>query len=78
MAMLRIRCWKTKKFYAIDTDMLPEPVYKEALMLGLRELLNRGMSHAVELAATKDYEAIAQSNIEKIMKGEIRFSKLLL
>jgi hypothetical protein len=76
MSMLQIRCWKTKKFYTIDTDALPIEVYKEAVILGLRDLLNRGMSFCVEVAATKDFEAIAQSNIRKIMRGEIRYSKL--
>ena len=74
MAMLQLRCWKASKFYKIDLNKVPDRVYKEALILGFRELLNRGMS-ALHNEKANVYEAKAQENIDKIMTGDIRFSK---
>lgn len=69
MAKLQIRCWKTKSFFEIDTDVIPETVYKETLLLGLRELLNRGMT-----TPNVNHQQQAVDNIDRIYAGKIRFS----
>ena len=66
-------CWKAKKLYEVDTDAIPDQVFREALMLGIRELLNRGMS-ALHNERLDVYDAKAKENIDKIMTGAIRYS----
>lgn len=76
MAMLSIRCWKASKFYDIDLDAVPERVYKEALILGMRELLNRGLNDvSLELRSPATYDKLAKDNLLRILTGDIRFSR---
>jgi hypothetical protein len=75
MSKLQIRCWKTKKYYEVDVDCIPDLVFREAVILGLRDLLNRGMNKQVG-ASMSFFEAKAKDNQAKIMSGSIRYSKL--
>jgi len=82
MAVLQVPITKGKGFIEIDTedtDRLPSEVYKEALLLGLKELCNRGMSKLTK-ASTKDEAELqslamaqAEKNVEAIAQGKIRF-----
>ncbi len=82
MAVLEVPITKGKGFVKIDTedaDALPSEVYKEALLLGLKELCNRGMSKLTK-ASTKDAEELAslamaqaEKNVEAMAQGKIRF-----
>jgi len=82
MAVLQVPITKGKGFVEIDTedtDALPGEVYKEALLLGLKELCNRGMSKLTK-ASTKDEAELqslamaqAEKNVEAIAQGKIRF-----
>ena len=82
MAVLQVPITKGKSFVEIDTEdaeALPSEVYKEVLLLGLKELCNRGMSKLTK-ASTKDEAELqslamaqAQKNVEAIAQGKIRF-----
>jgi len=79
MAVLNVPITKGKDTVTFQTDDLPEEVYGEALLLGLKELANRGMSKITK-ASTKDEEELkslamaqAEKNVEAIMAGKIRF-----
>lgn len=73
---------KGKATMEIETDpsKLPDAVYAEALALGLKELVNRGMSKVTAAAFPNEEERkaeamrIASENVEKIYKGDIKFS----
>src|SRR5258706_6566636 len=80
MAELTVPITKGKDTVKFQTDDLPEEVYAEALLLGLKELVNRGMSKITK-ASTKDAEELAslamaqvEKKLEAIMPGENRFS----
>lgn len=80
MAILNVPITKAKDTVQIDTDALPTEVYAEAMLLGLKELANRGMSKITK-ASTKDEDELkslaavqAQKNVAAIMEGTIRFS----
>jgi hypothetical protein len=72
---------KAKQTLTFDTDSIPETVYAEALRLGLKELLNRGMVKLTK-AAFKDDEAalaagvmeVANKNYTNILEGKIRIA----
>src|SRR6266404_7135576 len=79
MAELQVPITKGKGFIVIDTETLVDEVYKEAMLLGLKELLNRGMSKLTK-ASTKDAEELAslamaqaEKNVEAMAQGKIRF-----
>ncbi len=79
MAELTVPITKGKDTVKFQTDDLPEEVYAECLLLGLKELVNRGMSKITK-ASTKDMEELAslamaqaEKNVEAIMTGKIRF-----
>ena len=44
MAIMQVPVTKGKGVIEIDTDSLPEAVYAEALLQGLKTLVNRGQS----------------------------------
>ena len=83
MAILQVPITKGKGFIEIDTEdgeALPSEVYKEALLLGLKELCNRGMSKLTKASFNGDEEALkagamaqAEKNVEAIAQGKIRF-----
>lgn len=61
----------------VDIEALPDDVYKEVLIQGLKVLMNRGMS---KLTGEKDAKhvktavEIAQKNLEALYSGKIRMS----
>lgn len=80
MAIMQVPVTKGKSVVEIDTDKLPEAVYVEALLQGLKTLVNRGMSKITvgELGSDEKVreEAMiaANKNVEKILAGDIKFS----
>lgn len=80
MAVLNIPVTKGKATVEIDTDSIPEEVYKEALIQGLKVLVNRGTSkitattypNGEELKSAAMEAATAQ--VEAIKTGKIKFS----
>jgi len=80
-SVLKVPVTKGKGIVEINTDELPDEVYREALLLGLKELANRGMSKLTK-ASTKGDEAKlkalameqAAQNVDAIKAGKIRFS----
>jgi hypothetical protein len=80
MAIMQVPIVKGKGVVEIDTDTLPEAVYAEALLQGLKTLANRGMSKVTikdlgdEATVRKEAMIIATQNVAKIAAGEIKFS----
>lgn len=80
MAIMQVPVVKGKGVVEIDTDSLPEAVYAEALLQGLKTLVNRGQSKITvkELgdADTVKKEAMiaAEKAKAKILAGDIKFS----
>jgi hypothetical protein len=80
MAIMQVPVTKGKGVIEIDTDSLPEAVYAEALLQGLKTLVNRGQSKitVAELgdADTVKKEAMiaAEKQKGKILSGDIKFS----
>lgn len=80
MTDLTIAITKGKSSVTINTDELPEEVYKEALIQGLKVLLNRGMSkitketypNAEELKAAA--MAKAESNVTDAKAGKVKIT----
>lgn len=80
MAVLNIPVTKGKATVEIDTDSIPEEVYKEALIQGLKVLVNRGASKITK-GTTKDEDELkslamdkANEQVELIKTGKIKFS----
>lgn len=82
MSLMQIPVVKGKASVEIDTDSLPDAVYQEALRLGLKELVNRGMSKITVAKLEGDDLAKAQAaamekaneNVENIKTGKIRYA----
>ncbi len=80
MAVLNVTITKAKTTMAVDTDKIPEDVYAEALLLGLKVLLNRGTSkvtastypNAEELKAAAF--AVAEKQMELVNTSKIKFT----
>ena len=80
MAVLNVAITKAKTTMAVDTDKIPEDVYAEALLLGLKVLLNRGTSkvtastypNAEELKAAAF--AVAEKQMELVNTSKIKFT----
>lgn len=78
--ILTIPVTKSKGSVEIDTSKLPDDVYREVLIQGLKVLANRGMSKITK-ASTKDEtelkalaQAQAEKNVEAMHAGKIKFS----
>lgn len=79
--LVTIPITKAKGTVEIDVNNdVPDDVYAEALVLGLKELANRGMTKITK-ASTKDEAELktlamaqAQKNVEAIRTSKIRFS----
>jgi hypothetical protein len=81
-SVMEIPVTKAKRGISIDTNDLPLEVFHEVVRLGLKELINRGMSKI----AIKDLEgseldaahnaafAKAEENVKAILAGEIKYS----
>lgn len=80
MAIMQVPVTKGKGVVEIDTNALPEAVYAEALLQGLKTLVNRGMSKVTVADLGSDEKVreeamiIAGKNVEKILAGDIKFS----
>lgn len=80
MAIVPIPITKGGASLDVDTDKLPQHVYEEALRLGLKDLLARGMSKITKAdipdEATRKAEAMlkAEENLKKVYAGEIRIT----
>jgi hypothetical protein len=80
MAVYQIPVTKGKATVAIDSEAIPEAVYAEALKLGLKELVNRGMTkitksdYPTEEAFRAAAMEQAAKNVEAINSGKIRFA----
>ena len=81
MAELQIPNTKAKgEFITIDTDKIPVDVYTEAMLQGLKVLLNRGTSKIVKAAFKTEAElkaaAMEKANeqLELIMSSKIKFT----
>lgn len=80
MALMQVPVTKGKGTVEIDTDKIPEEVYAEALLQGLKVLVNRGASKvtketypdADELKAAAMAKAAEQ--VELINTGKIKFT----
>lgn len=80
MAKLSIPIVKSKGVIEVDTELLPEDVYKEALIQGLKVLANRGMSKITKAALPNEEEfkaeaqVAAETNLKKLYSGDIKLS----
>lgn len=78
MAKIQVPVSKGKGTIEFDTETLPEAVYREAMIQGLKVLLNRGMTkivkggYASEDAYHEAAMAKAQENAANINAGKIR------
>lgn len=79
MADMEVSITKGKDVIVIDTDALPEDVYREALLQGLKVLLNRGMSKVTKSAYPGDEAGmkakameIAAKNKADLLEGKVR------
>lgn len=80
MAIMQVPVTKGQGVVEIDTDALPEAVYAEALLQGLKTLLNRGQSK-ITVAELGDKDTVkkeamiaADKQKAKILSGDIKFS----
>lgn len=80
MTELSVPVVKGKTSVSIDTEKLPDAVYAEALMLGLKVLVNRGASKISKVTYPDETElkaaaqAAAEKQVEAIMAGKIKFT----
>lgn len=78
--VIKVPIVKSKGFVEIDTQLLPDEVYKEALLQGLKVLANRGMSkiskttYPVEDELKAAAQEAAETNRDKLYKGDIKVS----
>lgn len=78
--ILNVPITKGKGSVAIDTAQIPQEVYEEALLQGLKVLLNRGMSKITKAELGDDdtvkKEAMlkAEKNAEDVLAGKIKFT----
>ena len=77
---LKVPVTKSKGFIEVDTSKLPDAVYREAMILGLKALANRGMTkitketypNADELKVAA--QAQAEKNLAAMYSGKVRIS----
>ncbi len=80
MAILSVPITKGKGAIDIDTSLIPEDVYAEALLQGLKVLLNRGASKITKETYPVEDElkvaAMAKANeqVEMVMTSKIKFT----
>lgn len=78
MPVVNIVVIKGKGTVAIDTDALPDAVYQAALLIGLKDLANKGMSKITKTTYPNEEElkaaamAKATENAEAIANGTIK------
>jgi regulator of protease activity HflC (stomatin/prohibitin superfamily) len=80
MAVVQVPVTKGKGVVEVDTEKLPDDVYTEIVMQGLKTLVNRGMTKVTikdlgsDDEVRKEAAIIAQKNVDKIYAGDIKFS----
>lgn len=80
MAVLNVPVTKGKGFVSIDTDTIPQDVFTEAVLQGLKVLVNRGTSKITketypdENALKAAAMAKAEEQVELIMTSKIKFT----
>jgi hypothetical protein len=80
MAILQVPVTKGKGFIDIETNDIPEAVYAEALLQGLKVLLNRGASkitkenHPDEKVLREEAMLQAEKQKQQIMDGTIKLT----
>ena len=80
MAIIQVPIVKGKGVVEFDTDALPEAVFAEAILQGLKTLVNRGMSKITvkDLGSSAEVEKeamiCAMQNHAKIMVGDVKLS----
>lgn len=80
MAVLSIPVVKAKGAIEVDTEKLPDDVYTEVMIQGLKTLVNRGMTKCTvkdlgsDEAVKAEADILAKANVEKIYAGDIKFS----
>lgn len=80
MAIMQVPVVKGKGVVEIDTNALPEAVFAEAVLQGLKTLVNRGMTKVTignlgsEEEVKKEAMIAAAKNVEAILAGTIKFS----
>lgn len=78
--LLKVPCTKSGSYVEVDVNKLPEDVYREVVLQGLKVLVNRGQSKVTkaeipdETARKAKAQEIAEKNVEAIMAGNIKFS----
>lgn len=80
MATIQVPVPKAKESLEVDLDKLPTHVYAEALRLGMKELLSRGMTKIATaglegdalVAAQQAAKAKAQENLNDCYEGKVR------
>ena len=78
--LMQIPITKGKGFIEIDTAAIPNDVYAEALLQGLKVLLNRGTSKVTKETYPDEAELkakameVAQEQLELVMTSKIKFT----
>jgi hypothetical protein len=81
MTVLNIPLVKAGVTMAFDTDLIPEATFAEALLLGLKTLLNRGQEKftKAQYPDAEELKAVSlakgQEMFDKLMAGEFRASR---
>ncbi len=80
MAIIQVPITKAKAVLEVDTDKLPDEVYAEALLQGLKVLANRGASKIVKAAYDDEADmraaalAKGEEQVKAIYEGKIKFT----
>ena len=80
MAIVQVPVTKGKGFIDIDTDNIPEDVYREVVLQGLKAIVNRGTSKITKEAYPDPEEmkaaamATAEKQVELVKTSKIKFS----
>jgi hypothetical protein len=74
MALMQVPVTKGKATVEIETDQIPEDVYRYVIFLGLKALVNRGMTKLEGSEEEKKAGAmeIAENNLNAIKAGKVR------
>lgn len=75
-SIVKIAITKGGDTIEVDVNALPQDVFREAIMQGLKTILNRGMSKLkkTDQGTPEAAMKIAQENLAKCMEGKIRFT----
>ena len=73
MAQLEIsmRVYGVRRIVRIDTDAVPEHVFRRALTLGFHSLLNRGRLRLGPSPSSEALSKLIDENLHRINSGEI-------